>query len=201
MSPHGLIADYERWLDAHIETVAEGRRQKHRRLRESPFAFLRGAYPVWLVRNAGMTFGPHVLAVGDLHVDNFGTWRTAGGGRGWGVNDLDEAAPGPCGNDLVRLAASALVAEALLHGYRGRLTGAPEQPAAPAVPPDDHFWKTIDGLERADSVPRPVAAALRAAMPGAAAVIAAALVSLAAATLGAALLGRDLEEKRIRRPG
>src|SRR5438477_4480714 len=68
MSPHRLIAEYERWLDERIATIAEGRRQKHRRLRESPFAFLRGAYPVWLARNADMAYGPMLLAIGDLHV-------------------------------------------------------------------------------------------------------------------------------------
>jgi len=32
-----------------------------------------------------------VLAVGDLHVENFGTWRDAEGRLIWGVNDFDEA--------------------------------------------------------------------------------------------------------------
>jgi uncharacterized protein (DUF2252 family) len=48
-----------------------------------------------------------VLAVGDLHVANFGTWRDADGRLCWGVNDFDEAADLPYTNDVVRLAASA----------------------------------------------------------------------------------------------
>jgi len=32
-----------------------------------------------------------VLAVGDLHVENFGTWRDAEGRLIWGVNDFDES--------------------------------------------------------------------------------------------------------------
>ena len=176
MSPRRLIAEYERWLDERIATIAEGRRQKHRRLRESPFAFLRGAYPVWLARNADMAYGPLLLAIGDLHVDNFGTWRTAGGDLGWGVNDLDEAAPAAAGNDLVRLAASAIladddpplghhgVADALLHGYRTRLAGE-QGPAAPRIPPDGGFWRAISALDAAASVPEPIAAALGDAMP------------------------------------
>ena len=32
-----------------------------------------------------------VLAVGDLHVENFGTWRDTEGRLIWGINDFDEA--------------------------------------------------------------------------------------------------------------
>jgi uncharacterized protein (DUF2252 family) len=35
---------------------------------------------------------PKVLAVGDLHVENFGTWRDVEGRLVWGINDFDEAA-------------------------------------------------------------------------------------------------------------
>ena len=47
-----------------------------------------------------------VLAVGDLHLENFGTWRDAIGRLAWGINDFDEAYPLPYTNDLVRLATS-----------------------------------------------------------------------------------------------
>src|SRR6185503_15901578 len=74
---------------------------------------------------------PEVLAIGDLHVENFGTWRDQEGRLVWGVNDFDEAFPLPYTNDLVRLAAGALLAmdddqlslkpkeacEAILAGY------------------------------------------------------------------------------------
>ena len=51
-----------------------------------------------------------VLAVGDIHLENFGTWRDADGRLVWGVNDFDEAAEMPYVLDLIRLATSALVA-------------------------------------------------------------------------------------------
>ena len=51
---------------------------------------------------------PSVLAVGDIHLENFGTWRDAEGRLVWGVNDYDEAAEMPYILDLVRLAVSAL---------------------------------------------------------------------------------------------
>ena len=71
----------------------------------------------------------NLLAVGDIHLENFGTWRDTEGRLIWGVNDFDEAAVMPYTLDLVRLAASALLArtenhprataicEAILDGY------------------------------------------------------------------------------------
>jgi hypothetical protein len=56
-----------------------------------------------------------VLAVGDLHVENFGTWRDAEGRLVWGINDFDEAFELPYTIDLVRLAASAHLAISANH--------------------------------------------------------------------------------------
>jgi hypothetical protein len=52
--------------------------------------------------------------VGDLHVENFGTWRDCEARLVWGVNDFDEAHPLPYANDLTRLATSAFLAVAEL---------------------------------------------------------------------------------------
>ena len=49
-------------------------------------------------------------SVGDLHIENFGTWRDAEGRLVWGVNDVDEACRLPYTNDLVRLGTSAMLA-------------------------------------------------------------------------------------------
>jgi hypothetical protein len=57
-----------------------------------------------------LTDAPRLLGVGDLHVENFGTWRDSEGRLIWGINDFDEAFPMPYANDLVRLATSALLA-------------------------------------------------------------------------------------------
>ncbi len=59
-----------------------------------------------------------MLAVGDIHVENFGTWRDAEGRLVWGVNDFDDAARMPYAIDIVRLATSAVLAE-----VRGIRTG------------------------------------------------------------------------------
>ncbi len=177
MDPREVIADYERWLDERMPTVADGRRQKHERMRESAFAFLRGAYPVWLVRTADSARGRRVLAVGDLHVDNFGTWRTADGARGWGVNDLDEAASLPFANDLIRLATSALVSEdaqpgsrhtiadAVLAGYQRGLESPGAPPDAPRIGEDRGFWARIDALPDAADPPPGIVRLLAAALP------------------------------------
>ena len=51
-----------------------------------------------------------MVAIGDLHVENFGCWRDVEGRLAWGVNDFDEVAALPYTFDLLRLGASALLA-------------------------------------------------------------------------------------------
>jgi hypothetical protein len=83
-------------------------------MREAAFPFMRATYyrwaQVWPEVCCKFGLGPRVLSVGDLHVENFGTWRDTDGRLIWGVNDFDEAYPLPYTNDLVRLAASAFLA-------------------------------------------------------------------------------------------
>jgi hypothetical protein len=108
------LAAYETWVDARIPTLAPARADKHARMAADPFAFLRAGYARWVQRMAALGAdapGPILLAVGDLHVENFGTWRDVEGRLVWGVNDLDEADRLPAAHDLVRLAVSALLAE------------------------------------------------------------------------------------------
>ena len=87
---------------------------KHRAMADAAFPFLRATFYRWvgLWREAcpDLAAAPKLLAVGDLHVENFGTWRDAEGRLAWGINDFDEAFPMPYTIDLVRLAASALLA-------------------------------------------------------------------------------------------
>jgi len=83
---------------------------KHTAMKADPFSFFRGTYyrwaQLWPVVCKDLTRAPTVLAVGDLHVDSFGTWRDREGRFCWGVDDFDESYPLPYANDLVRLAAS-----------------------------------------------------------------------------------------------
>jgi len=81
----------------------------------SCFAFLRGTFYRWapLFREVckDLDAAPKVLAVGDLHVENFGTWRDKEGRLVWGVNDFDEVAQMPYAIDLVRLVTSVILAQ------------------------------------------------------------------------------------------
>ncbi len=52
-----------------------------------------------------------LVAVGDLHLENFGTWRDSRERVVWGVLDYDEASRMPFTSDLVRLATSIALAK------------------------------------------------------------------------------------------
>jgi hypothetical protein len=108
--------DYERWLRTQLGVVLDDDLAlKHRRMTESLSRFLRGTYYLWLQRverhaPPELAQAPGLLAVGDLHLENFGCWRDGEGRLAWGVNDLDELATLPYTFDLLRLCASAHVA-------------------------------------------------------------------------------------------
>jgi hypothetical protein len=114
MDIHQATERYEAWLAARIPLIKEDLDHKHGRMREAPFPFFRATYYRWVQRFrsicADLLAAPTVLGVGDLHVENFGTWRDVEGRLIWGINDFDEASPQPYTNDLIRLAASALLA-------------------------------------------------------------------------------------------
>jgi hypothetical protein len=125
---------YEAWLAGHLRLLDTDLHLKHQQMRSAVFPFLRATYYRWAQTWAEVcgdaARAPRVLAVGDLHVENFGTWRDADGRLIWGINDFDEAWVLPYTNDLVRLAASALLAqmsdvkagiEAILQGYQEAL--------------------------------------------------------------------------------
>jgi len=105
---------FEAWLRRRITVVGRDLAYKHEQMRADPFLFFRATYyrwaQLWPEHCPKLARAPEVLAVGDLHIENFGTWRDAEGRLVWGVNDFDEAHPMAFPNDLVRLAVSALLA-------------------------------------------------------------------------------------------
>jgi uncharacterized protein DUF2252 len=105
---------YEDWLRAQTLVVERDLDRKHKAMRQSAFPFLRATYYAWVTSwpatLPALFDAPPVTAVGDLHIENFGTWRDAEGRLAWGVNDFDEASELPYTNDLVRLATSAALA-------------------------------------------------------------------------------------------
>jgi len=105
---------YENWLRKLIPLLDQDRQRKHTSMAADPFQFFRATFYRWMQlwprKCAGFDAAPKVLAVGDLHVENFGTWRDIEGRLVWGINDFDEACRLPYTVDLVRLAASAHLA-------------------------------------------------------------------------------------------
>jgi hypothetical protein len=107
-------AAYEKWLADEIVIVSADLEHKHQVMSTALFPFFRGTFYRWaqIFREVcpDCASAPELLAVGDLHVENFGTWRDIEGRLVWGINDFDEAAEMPYTIDLVRLAASAHLA-------------------------------------------------------------------------------------------
>ncbi|MDB6020158.1 MAG: hypothetical protein JWQ04_15 [Pedosphaera sp.] len=105
---------YEAWLSRLTPLIRQDLQTKHRAMRGDVFPFLRATYYRWaqtFPENCqALSRDPAVLAVGDLHVENFGTWRDLDGRFIWGVNDFDECHPLPFSHDLVRLTVSAYLA-------------------------------------------------------------------------------------------
>jgi hypothetical protein len=167
---------FEAWLAHRTDVVKKDLRLKHANMKAAVFPFLRATYyrwaQIWPKVCPDLSKAPHVLAVGDLHVENFGTWRDVEGRLIWGVNDFDEAHPMSYANDLVRLAVSARLAseaghlalkekdicDAILDGYRESLLkgGLPfvlgennewlRQIAESDLRDPVHFWAKMDAL-------------------------------------------------------
>ncbi|AOO83398.1 DUF2252 family protein [Bosea vaviloviae] len=183
---------YETWLKAQIgpDFVKAGLAEKHRKMHDGPFSFLRATYWRWaetiLEICPELADAPEILAIGDTHIENFGTWRDVEGRLIWGANDFDEAAVMPYPLDLVRLATSALLARedgptasvictALLEGYtQGLAAPAPlvlerdykwlRKAIVQPEPERAAFWEKIDALAPTAIPPR-YENALRAVMP------------------------------------
>ncbi len=137
---------------------------KHRLMAESPVQFLRGTFYRWTQLFPeicpDLNRVPNVLAVGDLHIASFGTWRDGFGRLIWGVDDFDEAHLLPYTNDLIRLAASSVldalegeinvglqnVLDVILEGYTSGL----KEGGRPFVLEEEHKWLRKIALERLD---------------------------------------------------
>ena len=82
---------------------------KYRAMRASPFAFLRGTCHLFyarLPRGGGFKSTPLVWSCGDLHLQNFGSYKGDNRLVYFDINDFDEAVLAPASFDLVRLLTS-----------------------------------------------------------------------------------------------
>jgi hypothetical protein len=186
---------YEAWLGGHIRILKDDLAAKHKLMAQDVFSFLRATFYRWMQIFPELCprlwDTPRVLAIGDLHVENYGTWRDAEGRLIWGINDFDEAFPLPYTVDLVRLATSAALAiqlnhvrftssaacAAILDGYNEALADGGE----PFVLGEKHawlrdavtgrlrdpvmFWGKFAALPSLKQVPGKVNALLKQAMP------------------------------------
>jgi len=158
---------FEDWVRLHIRIVEPDLRFKHEQMAASLFPFFRATFYRWLQlwpeECAEVDRVPNILSVGDLHVENFGTWRDTNGRLVWGVNDFDEVNLFPYTMDLVRLATSALLAAqeerlalkpkdsaaAILEGYERGM----EEGGRPFVLEESHGWlRTIATSKLRDPV-------------------------------------------------
>jgi uncharacterized protein (DUF2252 family) len=192
---HQATRRYEEWLGGLMPLVQGDLEMKHGRMRLGPFPFMLATFyrwcQLWRAGAGDLARAAPVLAVGDLHIDNFGTWRDAEGRLVWGINDFDETTTLPWTQDLVRLAVSAHLAirdehlalrrraacDAILQGYHDGIDAG----GRPFVLEESHgwlrrvatgelrnptaFWKKMDALEAAGDIDPTAAAAIDEAMP------------------------------------
>lgn len=192
-SIHQSTSRYEDWLRRQLgrDLVEKDLERKHAKMRQDSFSFLRATYWRWAETVLEVCHdaadAPSVVAVGDVHLENFGTWRDRDGRLAWGVSDFDEAAEMPYVFDLIRLATSALVAgpqpgvavaslcSAILRGYRRGLSaprplildrdlGWLRELVVVSEKSRTKFWKKIEGA-RQEAAPASYRRAIAAAMP------------------------------------
>jgi len=169
---------FEQWLGRRTHLLKRDLRLKHSSMKAAVFPYFRATYyrwaQLWPKICPDLAKTPPVLAVGDLHVENFGTWRDTEGRLIWGVNDFDETHTLAFANDLVRLAVSAHLAaddghlplrrketcDVILEGYREALRsqGLPfvlgernewlRKIAESELRDPIHFWAKMDALPK-----------------------------------------------------
>jgi hypothetical protein len=194
----GKTEDYWRWLARYCPIDKEGKKRKAMKMAR-PLGFLRGSFYFWRdVMTAAapeVLRAPVILCAGDMHIENFGSWRDAEGRLVWGVNDFDDAAWLPFASDIVRLGTSALLhepknatavpdqpARAIIEAYFVRMRGRAEpfvlenkRPKLRNLATADgkaaiEFWKELQkerGIAPADMPPRALELLLGALPPGA----------------------------------
>jgi hypothetical protein len=155
-------AEFEKWAARHVNLVRSDVKLKHQLMAEAPFPFFRATFYRWAqwwpIVCPELAHAPQVLAVGDLHIENFGTWRDLEGRLIWGVNDFDEAWPAAYTVDLVRLLTSTYLAircehislsrkkacQAMEAGYRDSIA----KGGGPFVLAEHHKWLRLIALSK-----------------------------------------------------
>jgi uncharacterized protein (DUF2252 family) len=88
-------------------------RKKYSKLADDAFSFFRGTCHLFchdLPSNLTDRLAPNVWICGDLHLENFGTYKGDDRQIYFGINDFDESTLAPCTWDLARLSTSIFLA-------------------------------------------------------------------------------------------
>ncbi len=162
MNIREATTNYEKWAGSCIPLDRSALSFKHKQMTLGLFPFLRATFyrwvQIWREVAGEAAVAPSLLAVGDLHLENFGTWRDVEGRLIWGINDFDEVYSMPYTIDLVRLATSAHIAaaeehltvrprdasDAILEGYQDAL----HVGGRPFVLAENHRWLRKMALSR-----------------------------------------------------
>lgn len=165
---------FEDWVKSFITIVPADLDAKHQMMADDEFAFLRATFYRWAQifpeLCPDLQKAPVVNSIGDLHVEQYSTWRDIEARLILGIADFDEAYQLPYTFDLVRLATSACKAieagdlgitknkacESILAGYMASIAcgGKPivleeenqdlrDMAIARLVVPS-HFWRKLD---------------------------------------------------------
>ncbi len=111
----------DRYVVARIAAANRGRDtdvlpRKFAALAESPFRFFRGTahlfWDDWRRAPPDCDTGPRTWCCGDLHIENFGSFRGDNGLAYFDINNFDEAASGPALADPLRCLTSIWLAAA-----------------------------------------------------------------------------------------
>lgn len=187
---------YESWMRTCTTVIQSDLQSKHEQMKDDLFSFFRGTFyrwaQLWPEVCSDLRDAPKVIAVGDLHVNSFGTWRDSEGRMAWGVDDFDDSYPLPYTTDLVRLAASVKLeidsgdlklglkdgCAVILEGYERSLKsgGCPvvlaehektlERLGVEAIKPPQDFWTKLNELPAIrNGLPREVKRALEKTFP------------------------------------
>jgi uncharacterized protein (DUF2252 family) len=121
MSAHASVQAFERKATRDVGAIvkranapfaardAELVARKYEAITHNPFSFFRGTaylYYADVAEVAALRTAVSIPLMGDLHLENVGTYRTASGAIAYDLNDFDEAATGPYTWELARLAVS-----------------------------------------------------------------------------------------------
>lgn len=121
--PHRHLSIRTRIDDFNVGRDPERLQLKYNTMRQDAFGFLRGTCHLFYedLDPGLLPDSPPVWCCGDLHLQNFGTYRGDNRLTYFDINDFDEACLAPAAWDLVRFLASLLVGGKVL-GMSGKVT-------------------------------------------------------------------------------